>query len=352
MAKAKKEAVEPKEEVSLESTESSETPESANNADIRALAEESLIDAEPITDEETEESEESSEPEEESLTTEDAEDEQTESDNAEESDLLEDLIEPSEENKDELEELVGDKKSGEQKRIDKLTASNYELKDELTKLKDANAALKANKVEPTEEATAEYEGKKYTLPQLEKALANAIEEGDAPLQAKVQSLMQDVKINKSKAAEKRKQEFETQQIEQGNKEAQLILNAYSVWHGPNATEIYPGSTADLDLNNKESIFRRLAAHLYENDSQYHVLGGRIASFSDAFKKILKANQGKPVKTKNEKALETKVTKLKKKTSSVPGSNTVKKEKSKSTPKPKSDYEKVKEEQNLRNTNKV
>ncbi len=192
-----------------------------------------------------------------------------------------------------------------QKRIDKLTAEKYELKDRLARL------------EAKETAAKESERSQYTDAQLDKAEERAIEDGDRTLLAEVRKERRKNMVADIKAELYKEETLKKQQAESSAQEAQQVIDTFGY---------LKDESPHLDVQNRESMLFKLCVVLYSNPryaERYNRLGGQMLCASDAIKILRKKGLGKK-KTKSEKALENKVKKLKKKTS-VRGSKSVKTE---------------------------
>ena len=335
MSKTDKVESTPEKDSTDEAVKPAESKSEAINADVRALAEESLnednlageteetgVESEPLSDPSTDETTDN-EPSEENISDEDSEEaEGAEVDETEDSDfgeLLDDI--PAED--------ADPKKSGFEKRIDKLTKQSYEKDAEIARLK----AL-ANK-EPAEKP----EGKKtYTDAQLVKALEKAREEGDTELEIQIMQHISDAKAESVKA------DYEAKDIAQraANEKMQNDWIAITDMFHYDEVEIYPGSQTDLNIKNNTSLVYRLSAELFQNHGFKDEHNGMSKAVSEALRRILAKNKksAKPQKSSNEKQLEKKVKKLKRKTSSPSGTKTVKADPPKKETRLKSESDKV------------
>jgi len=338
MSETKKVASTPKKDSTDEAAAPTEATVKATNADVRALAEESLNEdnltgtveetgdeSEPLSESSTDEIADE-EPSEESDSDEDSE----EADGTEVEDIEEDS---------ELGELLDDipaeetdsKKSGLEKRVDKLTKQSYD--------KDAKIAELEKKLigKPVE---TKAEGKpKYTNAQLVTALEKARNEGDTSLEIEIMQHISDAK------AESVKSEYEAKEIalKAANEKMQTDWIAITDMFHYDEVEIYPGSQTELNIKDSNSLVYRLSAELFQNQGFKDEVNGMSKAVSEALRRILaKKNSAKPQKSSKEKQLEKKVKKLKRKTSSPSGTKTVKADEPKKETRLKSNSDKVSE----------
>lgn len=209
---------------------------------------------------------------------------------------------PDEEEED-ITEIIK-KKSGSQKRIDKLTAQNKELMDRLDKL----------------EANRSEEGKKpYTEVQLRAALKKGLEEGDHDLIAdiidyRVKSVKDSIRKeyrDEQKAVAKRQAD--------SAKEWTDTVDTYSYLSDSTKPEIYPGSHDELNIKNNSSYLFKEATKLYTSADAdlfelYHRPGGQARAVTDALTTIIQRRGGMKSDGKATKRLEKKLAKEKRKNS--------------------------------------
>jgi len=313
-----------------------ETPSKPFNSEVRELAEtiseDNLVGtqteedgepSEPLTDPSPDETAEDTEP------LDEGEPSDEDSEEAEEGGSeLDEFLKESDDDEDVTTEEHVEKKSGLEKRIDKLTATNYELKAELERLKAS---------EKPADITVDTKPK-YTKEQLAKALEKAREDGDTTLELEIIEHMTESKAAEVEARYKAKEEaVKSAQLKQ-QKEWIAITDMFHY----DEFEIYPGSQADLNIKRNDSLIYRLASELYGNHGYKDKENGMTQAVSKALSLILekKRKSAKPQKSSNEKQLESKVKKLKRKTSSPSGSKTVKADPVKKDSRPKSDIDKV------------
>ena len=311
----------------------------ATNAEVRNLAEESLNEDNLIgnVDEDGDDSEtqpssssgkitddESSDESDSDEDSEEAEGLQVEDDNEDANDLADLLEDIPEESSEET------KKSGLEKRIDKLTRLNYEKEAEIERLKKLSS-----------EASAEDKPKgkaQYTDKQLVTALEKAREEGDTELEIQIMQHISDSKADSVKA------EYEAKEIavRKANEKIQNDWIAITDMFHYDEVEFYPGSQRDLNIKDSTSLVYRLAAELFQNQGFKDVDNGMSKAVSEALKRILakKRKSAKPQKSSNEKQLEKKVKKLTRKTSSPSGTKTVKADAPKKADRLKTEADKV------------
>jgi hypothetical protein len=316
-------------------TKAVEPSTKVSNADVRALAEESLDEnnltgsveedgdeSEPLSESSTDETTDN-EPSDEDDSDEDSE----EADGTEVDDDLGDLLDetPAEE----TEEV---KKSGLEKRIDKLTRLSYD--------KDAKIAALQKQISEKSTETAVKGKAKYTNAQLVTALEKARAEDNTELEIQI---MQHISDSKAEAV---KEEYEAKEKSQqaANQKMQDDWIAITDMFHYDEVEMYPGSQVELNIKDNKSLIYRLSAELYQNQGFKDESNGMSKAVSEALKRILakKRNSAKPQKSSNEKNLEKKVKKLKRKTSSPSGSKTVKADPPKKVSGIKSDADKVSE----------
>ena len=335
MSKTEKVASTPEKDSTDETATPIEATTEVSNAEVRSLAEESLNednlvgtaeedgDSEPLSDPSSEETSED-EPSEESDSEEVSEEaEGTEVEETEEDGDLTDLLEDAIEDPGEV------KKSGLEKRIDKLTKQSYE--------KDAEIArLKKQTEEPVK--TDVKTKAKYTDAQLVTALEKAREDGDTALEVQIMQHIADAK------AESVTESYEAKDkaVKAANEKMQQDWIAITDMFHYDEVEMYPGSQTDLNIKDNTSLVYRLSAELFQNHGFKDDPNGMSKAVSEALKRILakKQTSAKPQKSSNEKQLEKKVKKLKRKTSSPSGTKTVKSEPQKKSTRPKSEADKV------------
>ena len=240
---------------------------------------------------------------EESSTSEETSEETTESEgDDEESSSLDDAI------PEETEE-PSPKKSGVQKRIDRLTAEKKALEARLLALEE-----KSTKSEKKERVYSEEE--------LTRASQKAIADGDM-------ALLDEVYKERQKNLEKRL--INMYQQEQQSK--QQATSAQQVeWKS--IVERYSSNDPEFDIRNKDSKLFALAKSYFEDSelaNEYKGNGGMMRAVADAFLELVKLNKKKTKKTPIEKKLERKLAKEKSKTQLGTGSS----EKGTTTPKIKS-----------------
>jgi len=325
----------PKKDSTDEATKPVTQETKATNAEVRALAEESLDennltgavaedgeDSEPLSDpstDETADTEPSDEDDSEEVS------EEAEGTEIEDSDLNELLDVDSEEEPEEI------KKSGLEKRIDKLTKLSYEKDAEIARLKKLSEKPAETEIKPKA---------KYTDKQLVVALEKAREENDTELEIQIMQHISDAKAESVKAEYEAKEKA----IHAANQKAQQDWIAITDMFHYDEVEMYPGSQADLNIKNAQSLIYRLSAELYQNQGFKDEVNGMSKAVSEALRRILakKKKSAKPQKSSNEKQLEKKVKKLTRKTSSPSGSKSVKADPQKKESRPKSDADKVSE----------
>ena len=305
------------EQVAINSEARNLAEESFNEDNLAGTVEEEDGDAsESLEDSSTDETSEDNEPLEGDDTSEDSE--VTDS-----AGLEEFLADDTETQEDDTEKV-----SGVDKRIDKLTRQSYE--------KDAKIAELEKKLATPETKTDTKP--KYTKDQLAKALSKAREEGDTDLELEIIEHMTESKAQEVENRYKAKEEAIRAKQESSQRE---WVNITEMFHY-NDVELYPGSQTDLNIKDSNSLIYRLASELYQNQGFNGQDSGMTKAVSKALKLILdkKQKSAKPRKSSKEKQLETKVKKLKRKTSSPSGNKSVKAESTTKSTKPKTDADKV------------
>ncbi len=201
-------------------------------------------------------------------------------------------------------EDVTEKKSGLEKRIDKLTALNYQ--------KDAKIAELQARLEEREKLLPDGKLKKrYTPDQLAKAMMKAYEDGDEALMGEIlkqqeAQIKEDLRLEYEK--EKKAQE---EAAKQARVEWTQVVRDWEYLADPNEPELYPGSHKELDIRNNMSLLRQVALLLYNSEQEelfqrYHRPGGQALAVQDAFRVILKKRRG--IKSSDTSALKNRLTK--------------------------------------------
>jgi len=203
---------------------------------------------------------------------------------------------------DEIEELLKPKKSGAEKRIDKLVAQLRAAEEKLAKLESQK---------PEEKKT------KYTRGQLSKAIKDAIENQDADLlmDAIDYRVKEERELAEKEIIANQQKHYQAQQAQ--TQEWQETLQDFAELVDPNEPEMYVGAHEELDIKNQNSALFRLASNLYtnpENASKYQKPGGQRLAVTDALTKILRVRQGKTAGSIKAKTLEKRLAKERRKTS--------------------------------------
>ena len=246
---------------------------------------------------------------------EDGEPSSTEEDDAapEEDDGLEEL------SLDDFEEPE-EKKSGVQKRIDKLVAGKKASDERTRVLEEKLSRLEQGKQGDVPE---------YSEAQLRAALDKAVEQGDS-------NLMWEIQDYREKRFEKRMEEkylkyhqgpIEAQKRQ--NQEWSTIVEEYSYLSDSEEPELFKGSHRDLNVKDTNSTVYKLASKLYldpERVERYQKDGGQRLAVSDAVRMILRKKNAK-VQSKETKILKRQLVKEKQK-SSVSSGKAVKADSSK------------------------
>lgn len=294
--------------------------------------------AEPKTSEQSEDTEDTSQPLEADATSEEKSDGDTgkeESLEGTSEDTGEETSEETEEsdNEESIEDYLkegDDKKSGVQKRIDRLTAEKKAAEERIAEFEKKMSDMEEKLTE--KEASDIFDEKlpDYTPQQVNEALQKAVDDGDSRL---INEIM-DYKVKKGqqeafKRIEKQRQEAIKKQ-QAHVKEWQTIVEDFSD---------YAEEDKNFDLSNQQSTLYQLAAKLFNDPSRkkrYHKDGGQRLAVVDALHLIIKKRRGK---SSDSKTLEKKLAKERRK-SSVSSGKTVKKEDKK--PKPSSPKSKLDE----------
>lgn len=217
--------------------------------------------------------------------------------------------------KDEVEEILAEPKTGEdkshvQKRINDLTREKKLLEERLTKLEQ-------------EKSTKEGKEPEYTDAQLRTAMKKAMEEGDANLAMDIF----DYRIKKMEDTLVKRYEDDKQGTYRQAKAIQDEWNdtvrAYDKYIDPKAPEIYTGSRKDLSLRDASSLLYQVALALYTSEDPEKVKyyrgqpGGQKLAVSDALAYILSKKAGKG-KDSEKELLKRQLLKEKRKKSPVSG----------------------------------
>jgi hypothetical protein len=214
---------------------------------------------------------------------------------------LDDFDEPEEEEA---------KRTGFQKRIDKLFAEKKAAEERSRQLEERLSRLETKKEETPE----------YSEAQLRKAMAKAIEEGDA-------NLMYEIVDYRIKKAKKEAIEEERSRLKEGEEkqkrhaqEWNTIVEEYSYLSDPQEPELFSGSHSALNVSDQNSTVFKLATKLYldpERSDRYQKDGGQRLAVSDAVRMILRKKNAK-VQSKETKILKRQLVKEKQKSSVASG----------------------------------
>ena len=242
--------------------------------------------------------------------------------------------------KDDVDDIESTRKSGEQKRIDKLTAINHQKDEKITQLEDELALLKAN---ATPAETTKTSKRVYTETELTAAWNKAYDDGDKELMNEI------IKVREEQLADKLRQEYKAVQdaektVQKKNQENwTTIVDSFDYL---NNLELYPGSTKELSLADPNSLISQVAYALWMQHPDYYQgkPNGQYLAVKDALNRIVTKRKTSSTSTKNTevKKLERKVSKLKKKTGGVGKTKSIKQE-NENSDKPKSDRQKLEEE---------
>jgi hypothetical protein len=294
----------PKDSVVAEDKEVKETPEVE---ETDGVTEDDFV---PKTDEDGEEGETSSDLEKDADSEQDDEskEEKDESESKEEDLGLEDEL-----SLDDFEE-VSEKKSGVQKRIDKLVAEKKALEERLIRL---------------EEKPKDKDSPEYSESQLRHAMAKAIEENDANLMYEIMDYR--IKKAQKEAIEgERKRQVEAQEMQRRHQQEWIsVIEENEYLADSEEPELYKGSHKDLNIKNPDSTLYKLATKLYadpERAERYRKDGGQRLAVSDAIRMILRKKNSKS-QSKETTILKRQLAKEKKK-SSVSSGKAVKTESTK------------------------
>lgn len=287
-----------------DTTVEKESPDTDETEETKSIAEEA-----EIKDEETEEEEETAEPLAEE--TEETEEEKPKETKEKPSAAEEEETAEEETEGDELSDLLeGEpvKKTGTQKRIDKLTAQNKALQERLDRVER----------DKTEKETGE---RVYTKQELRAAEKKAFEDQDWALLSDIQEYREE-RIKK----ELRKEYLNEQKKikEAAGKQAKewaSIVNSYNYLADPDEPELYEGSRNDLNLKNHSSLLYRLALALYTSPDDEELrkyyqeqAGGQRIATADALAMILQKKRGLKPKDKEKIKLKKKLAKERRKKS--------------------------------------
>jgi len=209
----------------------------------------------------------------------------------EESKKLEDAVESTEEDSGELE--AEEEKSNTQKRIDKLTARNYQLEAELKAEREKNAK---------KETEATKGERVYTESELNEAEQKAIAENDMSLMSAV---------NKERLKNQKRELIGMYQKERSQETAAASERKVE-WQS--IVDVYGDDDPKWDIRNQNSDLYKLAKQYYEDPvlkREYAGKGGMFKAVAHAYRELSKLGKQK---TRGEKKLERKLAKTKMKTS--------------------------------------
>lgn len=198
---------------------------------------------------------------------------------------------------DDLDEILPKKKTGVQKRIDRLTAEKHQLEARLKVLEDKSESKKE---------------RSYSEEELVQAERKAIADNDIGLLNDVNK--ERIKNMRHNLEESYRKDKEKTQVtaNKGKVEWQTILESYSP---DNLPEVYKGNP-DYDVSNTSSKLYRIAKAYFEDSEmgdRYKGEGGMFRAVADAFMELVKIGDKKKKKSPNEKKLERKLAKAKMKT---------------------------------------
>ena len=154
----------------------------------------------------------------------------------------------------ELEDFDGDEpehKSGERKRIDKLTAQLRAMEEKL-----------ATAEEKQPEANKQTEKPKFSRGQLQKAIEDGIDKGDSNLILEVFEYMAESTEQKLRNEYVSEQQKTVKAQEQKVQEWTSLVEDNSYLWEDGETEIYKGARKELDLTNPKSLLKQLATQIY------------------------------------------------------------------------------------------
>lgn len=212
------------------------------------------------------------------------------------------------------------RKSGLEKRVDKLTAEKYQKEAEIAKLQA--------QVEIYEKTSPDAKTKRYTSEQLASAMMRAHEDGDKALMTEIfeqqgKQIKDDLRADYDR--EQKNQREENTRIRQ---EWTQVQKNWEYLGDAEQAELYPNSRKELDIRSAQSLLRKVALYLYNSEQEdmfqrYHRPGGQGLAVQDAFKQILKKRRGTTSDTKETKTLKKRLTKERRKKSLAGGSKSVK-----------------------------
>lgn len=175
----------------------------------------------------------------------------------------------------EIDDFPEERKSGFQKRIDKLTAVNAQLQQKLQEIE--------------KRITPDGPQKRYTPDQLRGALEKAMTEQNPNLMFDVvayyvEGVKEDLRNEYMTDRQKAEQAAQAQMAEWHE-----TVKRYDYLIDPKNPEFYPNSRRDLNLKDKDSLLYRLASDLFsdpDEGKQYRVPGGMRQAVADALMTII------------------------------------------------------------------
>jgi hypothetical protein len=210
-----------------------------------------------------------------------------------------------------LDDFKEEKKTGVQKRIDKLVAEKKALEDRLSKV----------------EASADSKAKpEYSEAQLRQAMAKAMEENDPNLMWEIMDYRVKRERESALSEERKRQDEMALRQQRGALEWQSVIEEYSYLSEEDGPEMFGNSKKALNIKDPNSLLLKVATQLYKNPQyaeRYQKDGGQRLAVSDAIKWILKKKTAK-VTSKETEQLKRKLAKEKRK-SSVSTGSAIKKE---------------------------
>ena len=200
---------------------------------------------------------------------------------------------------------------GKQRRIDKITAKNYQLQAELDKIK---SQLESAQVQAPTGDIAGLEKPEYTDKQLATAMEKAIANEDTSLMAQIfDEKIKNVKYDMAQLYQQDKNRASEEQ-RASQREWKTIVDTYDYLSDPNEAELYSGSHGELNIGDPNSIWFQLAKRLYtdaDKSQKYSAAGGRQLAVADALKLILKSRNKRLAENKDGAKLKRRLAKVKK-----------------------------------------
>ena len=229
------------------------------------------------------------------------------------------------------------KKTGLEKRVDKLTAEKYE--------REAKIARLEAQIEINEKSSPTSKNKRYTNDELARAMMKAHEDGDANLMAEILK-QQETQIKQDLRSDYDKEQNKQREAAQQNRrEWTEVVKNWEYLSDESEPELYTGSRNELDIRGNQSLLRQVALLLYNSEQEdlfqrYHRPGGQELAVQDAFKLIIKKRRGVKSDNTQTKSLKKRLVKERRKTSLAGSGKRVKSEPTKKPKKPRTQSERL------------